>query len=147
MYRGAASPIIFFFLFVICGTAQPSGRLSRNQEAGSEYRFSVIHLHQSGDRGCKGWLTSNSGGIRFQGLEETGKKEKVRGVHTLDFPFKIIKEIKKGKSLPPLIEHNQQFEIRIITGVTYHFVGLDEKGTLSAPDDLLHAVALTMADK
>lgn len=92
-------------------------------------------------------MTTNSGGIRFQGMEETGKKGKVRGVHTLDFPFKIVKEIKKGRSLPPLIPNGQQFQIRIITGVTYHFVVLDEKGAVIPPDDLLHAVALTMADR
>jgi len=146
MCRRAGIPVISLFVFVICGNVQASGELPQNQEPEVKDRFSVIHVHQSGDRGCKGWLTSNSDGVRFQGLDEIGKKGKASGVHTLDFPFKIIKEIKKGRSLP-LFGHNQRFQIQITTGVTYYFVLTDEKGAVIPPDDLLHAVALSMANR
>jgi hypothetical protein len=86
---------------------------------------------------CIGWMTVDNGVIRFQGLKGT------HGVHSFEFPFDGIKEVKQNALI---FYTNHAFHIRLNSGNVENFSLFDVgSGAFLSPDLLLKEAHTALA--
>jgi TIR domain len=95
-------------------------------------RFAVGHYGATAQQYCMGWLIIDAGFVRYRALQGN------HGVHSFDFPFDRIKEVKKNGFM---FSMNQAFHVRMADGEVFNFSQLDPKTLLfQNPDALINAV-------
>jgi hypothetical protein len=116
-------------------------RVPSKHQAGSEapmadssrQRYPIVHYGGSDARmTCLGWMTIDNHVIRFRGELET------HGIHSFDFPFDSIKEVKQNTQADST---NHAFQIRLKNGAVYNFSLYDiQSGAYLSPDQLLNKI-------
>jgi hypothetical protein len=95
-------------------------------------RFAVGHYGATAQQYCMGWLIIDAGFVRYRALQGN------HGVHSFDFPFDRIKEVKKNGFM---FSMNQAFHVRMADGEVFNFSQLDPNTLLfQNPDALINAV-------
>ncbi len=99
-------------------------------------RFAVGHYGATAQQYCVGWLIIDSGVVRYRAIQGN------HGVHTFDFPFDRIKEIKKNALM---FSMNMAFHVRLEDGEVFNFSQLDPNTLrFESPDALINAVHTAM---
>jgi hypothetical protein len=95
-------------------------------------RFAVGHYGATAQQYCVGWLIIDSGVVRYRAIQGN------HGVHSFDFPFDRIKEIKKNALM---FSMNMAFHVRLEDGEVFNFSQLDPNTLrFESPDGLINAV-------
>jgi hypothetical protein len=95
-------------------------------------RFAVGHYGSTAQQYCVGWMIIDSGVLRYRALQGN------HGVHSFDFPFDRIKEVKKNALM---FSMNMAFHVRLEDGEVFNFSQLDPNTLrFENPDALINAV-------
>ena len=115
-------------------SAYPAPLAAQNSAAinPSLQRFAVGHYGATAQQYCMGWLIIDVGVVRYRALQGN------HGVHSFDFPFDRIKEVKRNGFM---FSMNQAFHVRLSDGEVFNFSQLDPNTLLfQNPDALISAV-------